>query len=118
MKGNYMPFCPQCKYEYIEGIEVCADCGTPLVDHLENTEDYSKIKIRWKRLHSQPGIIYTEMIKEVFENKGIPCIIQLGNTSWLTAKGASAVGDNSYLFVPEDRFEECERIVIEMLDHI
>ena len=25
-----MPWCPNCKCEYEEGIEVCADCGSPL----------------------------------------------------------------------------------------
>ena len=27
-----MPWCPKCKNEYREGITVCADCGTPLVN--------------------------------------------------------------------------------------
>ena len=30
-----MPWCPKCKTEYIEGVEVCADCHTPLVASLE-----------------------------------------------------------------------------------
>jgi len=113
-----MPFCPKCRYEYIEGIERCADCDTPLTDRLEDDADYAKITIRWKKLHSQPGVIYTEMIKEVLEQKGIPCILQPGNLSGMVAKGASDMGTGSYLLVPEDRYEECERIVVEMLDHI
>ncbi len=27
-------FCPKCRTEYKEGITVCADCGTPLVEKL------------------------------------------------------------------------------------
>ncbi len=30
-----MPWCPNCKNEYVEGIKVCADCGAALVDTLE-----------------------------------------------------------------------------------
>ena len=30
-----MPWCPKCKTEYIEGIELCADCHTPLVASLD-----------------------------------------------------------------------------------
>ena len=30
-----MPWCPKCKNEYVEGVAVCADCGCPLVDQLE-----------------------------------------------------------------------------------
>lgn len=29
-----MPWCPKCKNEYREGITVCADCGTALVDDI------------------------------------------------------------------------------------
>lgn len=30
-----MPWCPKCKNEYVEGVTVCADCGCPLVETLE-----------------------------------------------------------------------------------
>lgn len=34
-----MSWCPKCKYEYREGIAVCADCGCELVDDLSLVED-------------------------------------------------------------------------------
>lgn len=30
-----MPWCPKCRNEYVEGVKVCADCGTDLVETLE-----------------------------------------------------------------------------------
>lgn len=37
-----MPWCPKCKTEYREGIDVCSDCGTKLVASLEQTIDFDK----------------------------------------------------------------------------
>lgn len=30
-----MPWCPKCKMEYVEGITVCPDCGSPLAENKE-----------------------------------------------------------------------------------
>ena len=34
-----MPWCPECKSEYIDGFTTCNTCGVPLVDNLEETEE-------------------------------------------------------------------------------
>lgn len=34
-----MPWCPKCKNEYVEGIRVCSDCGSELVDALEEPDE-------------------------------------------------------------------------------
>ncbi len=34
-----MPWCPNCKYEYKDGIKVCADCGAELVGSLREVEE-------------------------------------------------------------------------------
>jgi len=33
-----MPICPNCEYEYVEGITVCPDCGYELVEEKEFEE--------------------------------------------------------------------------------
>lgn len=37
-------WCPKCKIEYREGITVCADCGSELVEELENLVDVCEMK--------------------------------------------------------------------------
>lgn len=40
-----MPWCPKCKTEYRDGIEVCSDCGTKLVSSMEESYDFDKAKL-------------------------------------------------------------------------
>lgn len=52
-----MPWCPKCKMEYREGITVCADCGTPLVEDFVEEEEQIAILLTEKeelaqRFHS------------------------------------------------------------------
>ena len=43
-----MPWCPKCKMEYREGITVCADCGTPLVEDFVEEEEQIAILLTEK----------------------------------------------------------------------
>ena len=36
-------FCPKCKAEYREGFTVCADCGVPLVEHLNAAPEFDPV---------------------------------------------------------------------------
>lgn len=47
-----MPWCPKCETEYREGITVCADCGSTLVEDLS----------------SSPQISETQSLEEAFQN--------------------------------------------------
>ncbi|MCR5222475.1 MAG: zinc ribbon domain-containing protein [Lachnospiraceae bacterium] len=39
-----MPWCPNCKYEYKDGVTVCADCGAQLVESLKEIEEAQAMK--------------------------------------------------------------------------
>ena len=104
-----MPFCPECKYEYRDGFTKCSDCGADLVDKLPEHEEVS---VKLVPLKTQPGRIYSEMVKEVLEKKGIFCIIESGPLFSLGSTGSE--GDESVILVPEDRYEEAEKILEEM----
>lgn len=41
-----MPWCPNCKLEYQEGIAVCSDCQTPLVQKLPDNVEASELIMR------------------------------------------------------------------------
>lgn len=38
-----MPYCPKCNQEFVEGVTICTDCGTPLADTEEITENQVKL---------------------------------------------------------------------------
>ena len=76
-------FCPHCRDEYNEGIEICAECGARLVYELEDTGRESE---KNDREFDTCGIIYNPvrikkygtieeayMIQGYLNNIGIPC---------------------------------------------
>jgi len=114
-----MPFCPKCGYEYVENVTDCPDCQVSLVSELPVQEDTFDPNIELAALHSLPGIIYAEMVKEALEKEDIPCYIKSDMlSSAYSAKGADAAGQSAQIFVKKEDKDRAERILHEMLNHI
>jgi uncharacterized Zn finger protein (UPF0148 family) len=70
-----MPVCPNCGYEYIEGITFCPDCNQKLVDEsmLEQPEEWSEKD--WQIVFTSSEDYEIEMLKDNLESAGIAAMI-------------------------------------------
>ena len=68
-----MPWCPKCETEYREGITVCADCGSTLVDDLsvsqEVTESQSLEEAFQNMSEEEAAAFFEETKKEAMERR-------------------------------------------------
>jgi hypothetical protein len=80
-----MPVCPNCKYEYIEGIVICPDCNVALVDELKNFQDLSEDE--WVLVYTSFSVIDVEMLKENLESAGMSASVLSQKDSSFPAPG-------------------------------
>lgn len=66
-----MPVCPNCKYEYIEGIKICPDCNVELVDPSELKQPVELKEENWVVVYSTDQEYKAEMFKDNLESAGI-----------------------------------------------
>ncbi|NWF87884.1 MAG: DUF2007 domain-containing protein [Ignavibacteriaceae bacterium] len=70
-----MPVCPNCEYEYVEGIAFCPDCGSTLLadeDYMKPEEWNEK---NWEIVYTSSQEIEVEMLKDNLESAGINVVI-------------------------------------------
>ena len=67
-----MPWCPNCKYEYKEGIKVCADCGAELVESLEEIEkeEEEREALQLQEMQDQLALKLEEVGENLYSESG------------------------------------------------
>lgn len=98
-----MPFCPKCKYEYVEGTVSCPDCGEPLIAELPGEEEFANV-------FSGADPIETQIIKGVLEASGIPVVVRSDVDDMEVYMGSNARG-GLVLSVPASKRLEAEEAV-------
>ncbi|MHB9013522.1 MAG: hypothetical protein ACYC49_15020 [Ignavibacteriaceae bacterium] len=66
-----MPVCPNCSYEYIEGITICPDCGINLVDEKSFVKPEEWTEQNWEVVFTSDLEYEAEMMKDNLEGAGI-----------------------------------------------
>lgn len=99
--------CPNCEYEYVEGIELCPDCGEKLIT-LEEFEGNLLNPKDWVIVYTCSEEYEAEMLKTNLESAGIEALV------WSQKdRNFPAAGDLSIikLFVKKKDTEEAVAII-------
>jgi hypothetical protein len=107
-----MPFCPQCGYEYQEGIEKCPDCAKKLVDQLP-PEGFSDEK--YVPIFQSEGEIEADIVKGLLEEAGIPVMQKGDMTDEVFPYSVGPLSEEA-LLVPESRLEQAQKIIADAIE--
>jgi len=114
-----MPFCPECRYEYVPGIENCPDCHVSLVAELPEDKSGDPSEKEYVELYPLPGQVYAEMVKEALEKEDIQCmLIPDVISTGLQVKGADVAGSQVRIRVFKKDQTRAQEILHTMMDHI
>ena len=112
-----MPYCPQCRSEYVEGTERCADCGTALADALPAPEgDAPTPGTRFVALRSYPSLIHAEMVAAALAHAGIERMVQ-SNEMFGAGTGLGSLAPTRVeIWVPAEKLDAARAIADSTLD--
>lgn len=107
-----MPYCPNCRTEYREGIVTCADCEVPLVTALPEVSHAApplELLLRTADAELLPVVL------SALDAAGIPCWTEGAESAALLPLGpgtaSTFTGVGAELFVPSDRLDEARALL-------
>jgi len=116
-----MKYCPECEAEYLEGVEVCADCEVALIPEEEfllrkSSQERQREFLTGKQFVSvklAESVFEAERVKGALEQEGIPVVVR---TFQDTAFDGLYVAQKGWgnVEVPESDRARAERIVKEL----
>lgn len=109
-----MPYCPICGYEYESYVPYCNDCKSELAEELP---EFEIEEMEWVKLSPVRGTVLADMIKNLLEQNGIPCIVKksfFGSAYGGMSTGLS--GFESIVLVPKAQRGEAEQLMQSFFD--
>jgi hypothetical protein len=67
-----MPVCPNCEYQYVDGVTICPDCGVSLVDDKYFLKPEEWTEEGWVVVYTSGEEYEIAMLKDNLESAGIP----------------------------------------------
>ncbi|MGA8264128.1 MAG: zinc-ribbon domain-containing protein [Ignavibacteriaceae bacterium] len=70
-----MSVCPNCNYEYVDGVTICPDCGTALVDESVIQKPRELSEEDWEVIYTTNDEYEVDMIRDNLKSAGIEATI-------------------------------------------
>lgn len=100
-------FCPKCRYEYKQGVKICNDCGSALVEKLP--EPAPVLEFETEVLTKVDSEMDAEILIDMLEEEGVECFSRAFTSVFkLSLDKTGAWGD---VVVNKEKLEKAKKVL-------